>query len=656
MNLPPELSEAVAAFRSGDLERARLLAEQTEGAGQPSAPREHLLGLIHCRRGDLAAGVEHLRRAADAEPTNAAFRLMLIRALVDGGRPQEALEMAEPPRDGRPASLGLWHARAEAAQAAEDWLQAADAWQLLARARPSDWRAWSNLGNALGGLDRWKEAAVALRQAVTLNSGELPIRRNFATALARAGLFDESADELRHILETHDDTGTRLTLARLYADLGRHEDSMAQLDEAARRTLGEQASEQGGTGLIQIALGRKAAQADRTPLSPADLRAVRELALLLERTSRMDELGALLDDAERYGISRETLGYPAAAVALRDGKAEEARQLLLSEGSDTDPVRWHRLMAKIEDSLGDSAAAFTAAELMHLGVPDFDQWRERAADYRQRLRALAAAITPDWASKLRPLEPGARRSPAFLVGFPRSGTTLLDTFLMGHPDTQVLEEFHMLGEAEKLLGHVANLPDRTAAQLEQARRAYCAELDRHVEPGFQGLVVDKLPLNMLGLPMIYSLFPDAKVIFAQRHPCDVVLSGFMQSFVMNDAMACLLDIEDAADLYDVAMDVWTRSREALPAQVQTLVYEELVVDPEAALRPLVGFLGLKWHEELLDHRSTAKRRGAIITPSYGQVTEPLDRRPSGRWRRYAEQLEPVLPVLLPWADRLGYAV
>ena len=97
------------------------------------------------------------------------------------------------------------------------------------------------------------------------------------------------------------------------------------------------------------------------------------------------------------------------------------------------------------------------------------------------------------------------------------------------------------------------------------------------------------------------------------------------------------------------------SCEALPLTIHTLVYEDLVSDPEAALKPLIDFLGLEWRAELLDHRATAKSRGAIITPSYDQVVQPLNKAPSGRWRRYEEQLAPVLPVLLPWAERLGYA-
>jgi hypothetical protein len=263
-------------------------------------------------------------------------------------------------------------------------------------------------------------------------------------------------------------------------------------------------------------------------------------------------------------------------------------------------------------------------------------------------------VTPEWASRIHPLRSDdGVPDLAFLVGFPRSGTTLLDTFLMGHPQTCVLEEGRMLEKATKLIvdtPHVDWPPD----VLRRARKAYVDELSGHVQPNFTGLVVDKHPLNMLRLAVIYALFPRAKVIFAQRHPCDVVLSGYMQNFALNHAMACFLDLADAADFYDAAMTMWTRSRDAVPQAIHSVVYERLTTDPSGELRPTLQFLGLDWCDELLDHQSTARRRGSIITPSYDQVVQPLSRAPSGRWRRYRKQLEPVLPILLPWAERLGY--
>jgi predicted Zn-dependent protease len=654
MTAPPrsDFSEALDAFNSGDLGRAREAAERGLAAGDD--PRlHHLLGLLECRSGNPAAGVEWLRKASDAQPENVGFRVMLARALTDSGRPSEALDVALPPPGTSPAELALWHARAEAADGAGADEASADAWARFSSARPDDWRALGNYGEALARLERWREAIEVLRRAVALNPGDRRLRDNLVSSLTEGGFHDEAVDELvRRVDADPDNVATRLILARLLADSARDEDAMVHLDGAARASLGRPAFANGDSGLIGIAIGQHARSAD--DLSDDDLAAVRDLALLLERSNRLDALRRLLDDAKTLGIPESILAYSAAAIAQRAGKPEEAKRLLELERPQARRGRWHRLMAKAEDSLGNPRAAMAAAEAMNRSERDFDQWVARGAEYRRGLRALADAITPQWAASLRPLEPGPRASPAFLVGFPRSGTTLLDTFLMGHPDVVVLEEQQMMAQAERMLGDTADLPHRSSAELDRARESYFAELDRHVGREFAGLVVDKLPLSMLAVAKIHCLFPGARILFAQRHPCDVVLSGLMESFTLNDAMACFLRIDTAADLYDAAMEVFTRSRETLPLTIHELIYERLVEDPESALRPLIEFLGLDWRPELLDHQRTARARGVIDTPSYDQVSRPLNSIPSGRWKRYEEDLEPVLPILLRWADRLGY--
>lgn len=633
--------EAAAAFQRGDLDRARMLAEVAL-ADSPSAQWRHLLGLVECRLGNPAAGAERFRAAVEAEPANAGYRVMLVRALVDSGRANEALDVPAPREIRTPADLALWQARAEAADSAGARAQSVEAWNQVCNFS-SEWQAWSNYGYALAAAERWPEAARAFARALELNPGELPLRRSLAAALARAGRHEESADELRRWVDAApEDVENRLLLARLLVDLGHDEESAAQLEKAAQLKMGAAAGDIEMIGIVTNAGGT------------ADLRLLGELTRLLERTNRLDELRRLLDDAEALGVAREQLGFPAAAVALRDGDALEAKRLLDHEAPDVDPARWHWLMARIADSLGDAELAFREAEAMNRSVAGYQSWLQRADRHIAWARALGATITPEWAARLRPLASGERRGPAFVVGFPRSGTTLFDTFLMGHPGTKVLEEIPVINAVEGVLGKVATLPDRSQAELERARTAYFAELDRHVE-NRDVLAVDKLPLNMLAAAFIHCIFPDAPIVFVQRHPCDAVLSCFMQGFALNNSMACLLDMERAADYYDAAMTVWTRSRECLPLNSRTIIYEELVADPEAAIRPIIDFLGLDWSEALLDHRATAKARGAINTPSYNQVTQPLTGAPSGRWRRYEKQLASVLPVLLPWAERLGYA-
>src|SRR5439155_22864011 len=176
------IAEALAAFQRGDLVNARNLAER-QLSNAPTPALQHLLGLIDCREGKVSSGVEWLKRAADAEPGNIGYRVMLVRAMIDAGSAAEALEIAVPPTGTSPPELALWHARAEAAQAVADHASAAEAWKILCAARQSDWRSWANYGDALAGLDRWPEAANVFRRAWTLNPNERPLQQNFASAL-----------------------------------------------------------------------------------------------------------------------------------------------------------------------------------------------------------------------------------------------------------------------------------------------------------------------------------------------------------------------------------------------------------------------------------------------------------------------------------------
>lgn len=655
------MNDAIAAFQRGELDRARELAQQ-QLEEQPGSPQlQHLLGLIDCRAGRLESGIEWLRRASDAEPHNAAFRVMLVRALVDGGRGADALAAADRPQGTSPADLALWHARAEAADAAGDHTSAAEAWQVMASARPNDWRAWSNLGNALAARQSWAEAAAALSRAASLSPGEPGLRRNAGSAHARAGNLEEALGHLQAAAAAAPgDAETHLMLAQALGALQRHDEAIAEF-ETAKRLDGESVAIEVGLGRRHLALSRyaeaEAALRRAYAIDPSDRAVVHQLGLVLERTNQLDELGQLLEEASAAGLGKDQLSYLWAVLARREGRLDEARELLLQSDPSEDPVAWNALMAKIADAMGDTAKAFDAAVAMNRAakaasakVVDLAEWDREAAAYRDAQHQLARTIAPQWGAAVPVLTDPPPRKVAFLLGFPRSGTTLLDTFLLGHPQIQVLEEVQLVGAAAEVTGPIAELPNVTTDVLQAARATFFNALAEHVGD-FDGLIIVKNPLDLTSAPLIHAMLPGAPIIFAQRHPCDVVLSAFMQSM----GLVNFSSIEDAADYYDGVMSIWTASREALPLNVHDVVYEELVRDPEATLRPVLGFLGLDWTDRLLDHQATAKARGTIVTPSYDQVTEPVTTRSVERWRRYRRQLEPVLPVLLPWAERLGYS-
>src|SRR5689334_21424635 len=163
------------------------------------------MGLVECRSGRLVEGIPWLRQAVDADPQNIAFRVMLVRALVDAGRPAEGLETAIPPSGSSPSELALWHARAEAADASGEREASVEAWGRLCSAGAGDWRVWNNYANTCAALGRWTRASAAFRRALELNPSEVPLRRSLAMALAREGRFEESADELGRWVEASSD-------------------------------------------------------------------------------------------------------------------------------------------------------------------------------------------------------------------------------------------------------------------------------------------------------------------------------------------------------------------------------------------------------------------------------------------------------------------
>ncbi|HMC92677.1 MAG TPA: sulfotransferase, partial [Allosphingosinicella sp.] len=385
---------------------------------------------------------------------------------------------------------------------------------------------------------------------------------------------------------------------------------------------------------------------------PAGPLAWLELGILFERSSRIDALPPLLEEATRAGVAGPELGYLRAVVLRREGRLAEALDAVRAAPAEMEPERRAALIARLADSLGRTDEAFEAfAEMNRLGAGTAAD----PAGYRSRIDDMIRTAQPSWFVRWTADAPPADRpAPIFLVGFPRSGTTLLDTFLMGHPHVLVLEEEPVLQRARDALGDFARLPDLDAGEIARLRNLYFAALDEIAPEAAGKTVVDKLPLNILGAPLIHRLFPGAPIILSLRHPCDAVLSCFMQAFEPNDAMANFLNLGDAADLYDKVFTFWEQCRAGLPLNVHPLRYEDLVEQPEEEMRALIGFLGLDWDPCLLDHRRTAAARGTIVTPSYAQVTQPLYRAAAGRWQRYRDQMAPVLPVLCPWAERLGY--
>ena len=264
----------------------------------------------------------------------------------------------------------------------------------------------------------------------------------------------------------------------------------------------------------------------------------------------------------------------------------------------------------------------------------------------------------DWKKRGRRVARGPERGHAFLVGFPRSGTTLLEQVLATHPDVEALDERPVMIDAETEFltrpGGIKRLSGVLSELLEPFRDAYWKRVrDFGIDPAGK-LFIDKHPLSTFRLPLINKLFPNAKIIFALRDPRDVVLSCFRRSFNMNAAMWEFNSIERAARFYDAVMTAGEVYMRELPVDVHRLRYEDLVADFAETAGGLCDFLGIARTEQLNDFAASAATR-RIATPSSAQVVRGLYAEGVDQWRNYAFALEPALPILKPWIEKFGYA-
>jgi hypothetical protein len=215
---------------------------------------------------------------------------------------------------------------------------------------------------------------------------------------------------------------------------------------------------------------------------------------------------------------------------------------------------------------------------------------------------------------------------------------------------------HELTERMALAGqrYPDDLAHLTATEADQLRAVYLRMVGRVLPDLGSRRLVDKNPLNMLCLPMIMRLFPQARIILCLRHPCDVLLSCAMQPFRSPAFMVLCSSLQRLARGYVQAFEQWFRQVEVFGPQVFEWRYEAVVGDPDSHLARLAAFLEITDASPMARFADHARNKRFISTPSYAQVTQGIHAGAVGRWRGYRDRFEPVLPLLRPVIDRLGY--
>jgi tetratricopeptide (TPR) repeat protein len=254
--------------------------------------------------------------------------------------------------------------------------------------------------------------------------------------------------------------------------------------------------------------------------------------------------------------------------------------------------------------------------------------------------------------------------PIFVLGFPRSGTTLVEQTLSAHPNIVAGDELPLVNEITQTMQRTLNSPlgypealaelwmgDRRHA-LEELRDYYLERVHRQGVPTPDArFFTDKMPLNETHLGLIALLFPRAPLIHVLRHPLDVVLSVFSNN--LTHGFYCAYALDSAAQHYRLTLELVEHYRAEMTLRYFPIRYEDIVDDQEASVRRLLDFIGEPFDPRCL---SFHENRRYARTASYAQVAEPLYDTSRYRWRYYRDHLAPAAEILRPVIERLGYAI
>jgi tetratricopeptide (TPR) repeat protein len=514
------------------------------------------------------------------------------------------------------------------------------------------------------------QRAGALAEETLASGFEHPLLLNvLATRLEHEGKFEESLRLLeRAVAIAPGDVGARNALALCLQRLDRPTEALYHVDELLKKNpeLGF-AHANKGNALISLGwLGRaKESHLRALELEPGNLAATTALASIATHRGEHDEARRWAEQALILAPGFPDAVLSLAAAELAGGAMPRAEtllhQLILdSRAGASDKARASGLLGDVLDALGRYAEAFDAYSACNEALRQIHRRFASGTGMLAYTRALSAAIenmdSQSWTrSPASEADSGDLLGHVFLLGFPRSGTTLLEVVLDGHPQVASIEEHELLTEAVlKFMREPLNFEPLARAPESELRMLRAAYWDGVRKAGVDvsgKLFVDKYPLNTLKLPLIARLFPRAKVLFASRDPRDVVLSCFRRRFKMNPAMYELLTLPGAAAFYAAVMRFADQVRTVLGLDWREVRYETLVADFAQETRAICEFLGLEWQAGMGDFAARVQGR-EHATPSTAQLARGLDRSGIDHWRNYSAQLQPILAVLEPWVRRL----
>jgi tetratricopeptide (TPR) repeat protein len=626
---------------------ARLLDLAVARAPDEAAPYNNLGGIL-LAAGDYDAAAARLEQALALDPGLTVARCNLGIALNALRRPQEAKAHFERVLAAEPSSVAALVGLGNALQASGRAADALRAYERAIALRPDAAEAHNNLGSALHALGRYEDARAAYAQALAIDADYGDARYNLGKALDALGRHDAAVVQFERAIALRPEDAAALNdLGNALQALGRHDAAIARYERAIALRP-DVASAHNNLANSLHALGRhKAAITEyerAIALKPDGAEAYANMGEALKEMGRLDAARdaferAIAREPERAGLY---LGLADVTRFAADDAHLKAMETLQENARGLPPQERIELGFALGKALADLGRC--EESFRQLRQANASKRREISYDEPTSLALLdrvAATFTRETMTRHR--DAGAVSPlPIFIVGMPRSGTTLVEQILASHPRVFGAGELPDFGEV--VAQHVA-FPEAVTtldpASLRRIGTAYCARLGARA-PDAAG-ITDKTPSNFLFAGLIALALPQARIIHVRRDPGDTCFSCFATLFSAGQPFAYDLgELGRYYRAYDRLMAHWRR---VLPEGTMIeLRYEALVADLAGEARRLVAFCGLDWDAACLAFHRTPR---VVRTASAAQVRQPIYRSSLGRARAYGDLLRPLLDALGP---------
>jgi tetratricopeptide (TPR) repeat protein len=644
----------------------------------PDDPEAHRnLAAVLVDRGERDEALASLARLLEIEPRDVAALIVAANTLCALGRHRESLPLYHRALEIEPRRLEARNNLGNALQELGEYELAAARYQQALEIAPADPEIHCNLGNALRRLGRLDEAVACAERAITLAPGLSMARNNLGLALAARGRFAEATASFRQALQLDGHfIEARHNLGNVLRDMGEPREALACYREAV--ALDPQRAES------HCYLGNELYEAGQLAESVASFRcaltlrpeyplALLGLAAALRRQGSATEAQACVRTA--LALEQESA---AALTLLADlhtdrGEFTEAQRLYeraLAGNPDFAPalcgIAAQRRMTSADTAWLRGATGLLAKRLplahtidLHYALGkyhnDLGQYDEAFSHYREANELGKRCAAPYEAPKLaqhvdaavagfnrtflRQPHAGASDSelPVFVIGMPRSGTSLTEQILASHAEVFGAGEIEFWGEV--LPAFMDLRADGEPAALARMARRYLERLS--TRSGAARRVVDKMPANFLYAGLIHTAFPRARIIHMQRDPLDTCLSIYFQNFTAMRPFTS--DLESLAHYYGEYLRITDHWRAVLPPETLLEVpYEALIESQEHWTRRMLDFIGLPWDPKCLEFHRTER---VVITASRWQVRQKITSGSIGRWRHYEKHLGALLPLV-----------